>query len=135
MLAYAAGGEHPLRRDCARLIETIADARVDATTTVEVIQEFAHVHARRRDRRVAAELANGYAIGLAPLLQPDATVLARGLAIWEETPTLGAFDAVLAAAALENEAVALVSADTAFASVPGLRYVAPGTAEFDELVA
>jgi uncharacterized protein len=106
-----------------------------ATTTVEVIQEFAHVHARRRGRPLAAELANEYAVGLAPLLQPDAAVVARGLAIWEATEALGAFDAVLAAAALEAGADALVSADAAFAGVPGLRHVMAGTAELKSLLA
>lgn len=134
ILAYAAGGEHPLRRDCARLITAVADGLVQATTTVEVIQEFAYVYASRRDRAVAARLAGRYAEGLAPLLAPGAETLRRGLALWKRTPGLGSFGAVLAAAALEHDAEALVSADTAFSAVPRLRHVAPGTPRFERLV-
>jgi hypothetical protein len=53
----------------------------------------------------------------------------------ERLPDLGAFDAVLAAAALESRATALVSADRAFASVPRLRFVVIGSRTLDELIA
>ena len=50
------------------------------------------------------------------------------------TWTEWAFDAVLAAVALEAETEALVTADAAFAIVDGLRTVSPGTREFDALL-
>ena len=53
--------------------------------------------------------------------------LDRGLELFEQYPALGAFDAVLAAVAMERRAQALVSADRAFASIPGLRLVDPAT--------
>jgi uncharacterized protein len=133
VLAYAAGAEHPLREPCARFIAAVARGELAATTTVEVIQEFAHVHGRRRPRTVAARLARRYAEGLAPLLVVDADVLDRGLELFERHEALGAFDAVLAAATVASGAEALVSADRAFESVGGLRFVAPGTSEADEL--
>ena len=40
----------------------IRPARSTATTTIEVIQEFCHVRARRRDRTDAAALARSYAL-------------------------------------------------------------------------
>ena len=45
-LVYAVGGEHPMREPSRRLVEAIAAGRIEATTTVEVIQEFVHVRAR-----------------------------------------------------------------------------------------
>jgi uncharacterized protein len=134
VLVYAAGADHPLRDPCARLISAVAHGAIAATTTIEAIQEFAHVHGRRRPRAIAAGLARRYAEGLAPLLVVDADVLGRGLALFERHPALGAFDAVLAAAAMAGGAEALVSADRAFVSVPNLRFVAPATSEFDELL-
>ena len=48
---------------------------------------------------------------------------------------LGAFDAVLAAAALRREHItALVSADRAFASVPLLRHLDPAASDFSAQV-
>ena len=49
VLVYAKGIDHPLRQPCRKLIDLIADGRIEATTTVEVIQEFVHVRARRRE--------------------------------------------------------------------------------------
>ncbi|AGL26143.1 hypothetical protein J113_04715 [Mycobacterium tuberculosis CAS/NITR204] len=57
VLVYAKGAEHPLRDPCRDLVAAIADERIAATTTAEVIQEFVHVRARRRDRSDAAALA------------------------------------------------------------------------------
>lgn len=116
-------------------MDAIALRRVEATTTPEVIQEFAYIRARRHGRADAVELARRYAELLSPLLLVEAVHLDRGLRLFEEHPELGAFDAVLAAAALANDAAALASADGDFAVVPGLRHVAPGTAAFEELLA
>lgn len=134
VLVYAAGADHPLREPCSALMERVAEGDVEATTTVEVIQEFAHVHARRRDRRAVARAARSFAELLAPLLVVDPGDLAAGLDLFERRDSLGAFDAVLAAVALARGADALVSADRAFATVPRLRHVDPGTPEIGALI-
>jgi hypothetical protein len=106
---------------------------VEGTTTPEVIQEFAHIRARRHGRADAVELARRYVELLSPLLVVETDHLGHGLTLFEQHPQLGAFDAVLAAAALANDA-ALVSADADFAVVPGLRFVAPASDAFEELL-
>jgi predicted nucleic acid-binding protein len=125
VLAYAVGADHPFRTSCQRLIRAVADGTIFATTTVEVIQEFAHVRARRRDRKDAAALARDYVELLGPLLVIEETDLREGLRLFEDVPGIGAFDAVLAAAAHVVGAEALVSADAAFSAVPILRHVVP----------
>lgn len=114
VLVYAVGAEHPLRDPCRRLVEAIADGQLEATTTVEVIQEFAHVRSRRRGRSDAARLSNDYAELLAPLITVSPEDLRAGLTLFEHHERLGAFDAVLAATAGAHEATALVSTDSAF---------------------
>jgi hypothetical protein len=64
--------------------------------------------------------------------QPD---LDLGLTLFERTPTIGAFDAVLAAVALNRRAEALISADRAFGEVPGLNWIDPATSALDRLLA
>jgi predicted nucleic acid-binding protein len=128
VLVYAKGADHPLRDPCRRLIAAIAGRQIEATTTVEVVQEFVHVRARRRDRADAALLGSDYIELLAPLLPVTAEHLRRGLSLFEGTQRLGAFDAVLTAAALDAGASALVSADTAFAEAPDLPHVIPDAA-------
>ncbi|HEX5852262.1 MAG TPA: PIN domain-containing protein [Solirubrobacteraceae bacterium] len=125
VLVYAKGAEHPLRDPSRRLIAAVAEGKVQATTTVEVIQEFVHVRARRRGRADAVALGSDYSELLSPLLTVTGEHLRRGLSIFEHTEELGAFDAFLAAAALDAGAQALVSADKAFASLPTLAHVTP----------
>lgn len=134
VLVYATGSEHPLREPCRRIVHAIADGLVQATTTVEVVQEFTHVRGRRRPRADAAELGAAYADLLAPLLVVTLAELQAGLRLYRDSEGLGAFDAVLAAAALAAHADAIVSADTAFSQVPGLGHVFPDGPSVDRLI-
>lgn len=133
ILVHAAGAEHPLRDPSQALLRAIGERRItDATTTIEVIQEFAHVRARReRSRTKAVELARDYTLALAPLLLTDVAELRDGLVLFGEVAQLGAFDAVLAAVALRHSAT-LVSADRAFAEVPGLHHLDPASPDLFE---
>lgn len=125
VMVYAVGGSHPLREPCRAILQAISDRAVTATTTVEAIQEFAHVHARRRPRIDAARLARRYAESLAPLVTPSAEDLVEGLHMFERYVSLGSFDCILAATAMSNNVEALVSADNGFAAVRGLNHVNP----------
>jgi predicted nucleic acid-binding protein len=125
VLVYAKGTEHPLRDPSRRLIAAVANSELQATTTVEAIQEFVHVRARRRGRSDAVALGNDYSDLLSPLLSVTGDDLRHGLAIFERSEQLGALDAVLAATALSAGAQALVSADSAFAAIPSLPHVIP----------
>jgi uncharacterized protein len=135
ILVYSKGTEHPLREPSRALVEAIAAGIIQATTTPEVIQEFVHIRARRRARHDAAELGRSFAELLSPLLIVAHAHLISGLRLFERHPKLGAFDAVLAASALDNQAEALVSADATFGHVRSLKHVMPGTAAFQRLLA
>jgi hypothetical protein len=125
VLVYAVGAEHPLREPCSRLVEAIGAGAIQATTTVEVIQEFVHVRARRRGRSDGARLGNDYAELLAPLLSVTPEHLLMGLVLFERHERLDAFDAVLAAASAARGATALVSADAGFRDLPEIAHVTP----------
>ena len=131
VLVYAVGDDHPLREPCLRVLAAHRDGSVRATTTMEVLQEFAHVYARRHGRAAAVEVASRYADALDPLVTgiPDLRI---GLDLFARHPELGAFDAVLAGVALHHAADALISADRAFGVIAGLRWVDPAS---DELAA
>lgn len=131
VLVYAVGDDHPLRQPCRRLIELVRDGVVEATTTVEVIQELVHVRARRRPRADAAQVGLDFSTLLSPLLRPEAAHLELGLDLFRQKKQLGAFDAVLAATAMAVSASALVSADRSFASVPGLHHLDPAATQFE----
>jgi predicted nucleic acid-binding protein len=134
VLVYAVGGRHALAKPSQVLLEAIERGAVPATTTPDVIQEFVHVRARRHGRSDAARIGRGYAELLSPLVMAGRSALEQGLSIFERIPKLGAFDAVLAATALEADADGLVSADAAFAEIPRLRFLELGSPALRELV-
>lgn len=133
VLSYAVGGEHPLREPCRRLLRAHGDGRVTAATTVDVIQEFVHVRARRRSRADSVALARQYLAALS-LLVTRVEDLDLGLTLFEQHASLGAFDSVLAAVALNQRVESLVSADRAFGDVPNLPWVDPATPKLDHLI-
>lgn len=61
--------------------------------------------------------------------------LDRGMRLFADHPGLGSFDAVLAGVAIGHGAEALVSADSGFAGIPGLRWIDPATPALDALLA
>lgn len=126
VLVYAVGGEHPLREPCRRIVQEIGTGRIAASTTVEVIQEFAHVRARRRGRADARALSLEFVDLLSPLIQAGESDLVRGLGLFEQYDSLGAFDAVLAAVVLgRDHLTGLMSADRGFAGITGLAHHDP----------
>jgi hypothetical protein len=133
VLVYAVGEEHPLRDPSRRVLQAVADGGLRATTTVEVIQEFAHVRAQRRPRADAATLGRQIAELLGPLVSVTDADLQKALQLFQRHERLGAFDSLLAAAALRLDASALISGDVAFGKVTGLRFVALGSPELEAL--
>ncbi len=131
VLVYAVGVDHPLRAPCRSIIAAAAEGTMAATTTVEVIQELVHVRARRRDRHDAASLGRDYSLVLGPLLTIGDDTLRAGLDLFEAHPSLGAFDCVLAAAAI-HEGATLVSADRGFATIDRLHHVDPAEPDLAE---
>ena len=133
ILVYAVGDQHPLREPCRRVLAAHADGRIEASTTVEAIQEFVHVRARRRTRDDAVALARSFAQAFDLLVfTPDDLDL--GLSLFVRHPNLGAFDALLAGAALNHGAEALISADRAFAAIPGIRWIDPTGSGLGEIL-
>lgn len=134
VLVYAVSDHHPLVEPSRRLIEAASTGRVHVTTTIDVIQEFTHVRTRRYGRRDAVRDARRYATLLSPLISVDENDLDDGLQIYERAERLDSFDAVLAAAAINRDADALVSADIAFSGIRRLRHVDPATPALEELM-
>jgi len=135
VLVYAVGADHRLRDPCRRIVGAIRDGAIDASTTVEVIQEFVHVRARRVGRRRAVRDGGDFTNLLTPLLVADADDLARGLALFERHEGLDCFDAVLAAATLGRETEGLATADAGFDGIRGLRRFDPAGPELATMLA
>lgn len=133
VLLYAVGTEHELREPCRRLLAAPQSAGL--TTTAGVIQEFVHVRSRRRPRSDALALGRAYLTLLTPLVEVPDPAVEDALGLLDEHTALGAFDAVLAAAARRAGCRAIVTADRAFAKIGELPVVFPNPAGIDGLLA
>jgi predicted nucleic acid-binding protein len=125
VFTYATGTEHPYRDPCRAVLAALADGALIGETSVEVVQEAAHVRVRRSGRRADAR-------ELADRIQRACTVhafepadLARALEIFVADESLPMRDAVHAAVALGRGVATLVSADRDFDRVPGVSRVDP----------
>lgn len=125
VLVYAVGDDHALRDPCREVVQRVGQGRLAATTTPEVIQEFAHVRSRRRSREETSELAGTYARLFAPLAVVDAEDLDAGLALFAAALGVGAFDAVLAACAQRRGSQAVISADAGFGDIAEIVHLSP----------
>lgn len=128
VLAYAFGDEHHLREPCRTLLAELG-GESGFSTTVEVIQEFVHVRSRRDGRPLAVDTGRGLAMVLGPLVSTDDDDIARAFDLYLAHPRLGAFDAVLAAAAI-NRGAGVVTAHRGFHAVPGLVVHDPADPDF-----
>ena len=102
VLVYATCADHPLREPAVRLLRDVVASRVSATTTPEVLQEYAHVRARRHGRADAFVQAGRFAEFLGPLTVVSSRDVLEGLRIWSQTSSLGAFNSVVAAVAIAH---------------------------------
>lgn len=128
VIMYAAGGEHPLRDPCGRIIAGIGDGDVDAVTSAEVVQEILHrfVSLRR------AELGRAQAVEaldlFAPVLPITHALMRRVPDLALRYPSLDARDLVHVATCIHEGITEIVSPDRAFDRVAEVHRIDP--AEF-----
>jgi hypothetical protein len=115
VLSLAVGASHPMKVPAQNLFAGIAAGRIRASTTPEVIQEFAHVRGRRTSRAEAVAQALDFATLLSPLTTTLPEDVTHALRLWRDIPRLGSFDSLLVCTAKRVRADSVVSADNAFA--------------------
>lgn len=124
VVAYTLGDDHPLKPPCVASIDAIDAGRIAAHASVELVQELMYHRLRRTDRATAVQQARD-AKSMCVLHDFDMDVLERTLALVASHPRIRGRDAVHAATALEHGIETVLSPDTAFDGIPGLRRVDP----------
>jgi len=122
---YAAGGEHPYKESCARIIMGIARREIEAATDTEVIQEVAyrfHAIGRRAEGLEVAEGVLSLMEEVLPVTRRDAT---RFLELQRSYPFLSTRDAVHVAVMMGAGLGLIISADRHFDGVPEVHRVDP----------
>jgi len=122
---YAAGAAHPLKAVCGKLLDRVAHGSLNATTSVEVIQEILHVYSRRGSIPVAVALGVRSAM-LFPDLLPITRENVMAACQWMvRHPGLSSRDAIHVATMLANSITRIVSTDTDFDRVKEIERIPP----------
>ena len=120
VLVYAATAG-PYRDACARVVEAIAHG-VDARTSTAVLEEAWHVELSGRAGDLTGLAANAYTL-FTPLLAVTDEIVDAALRL--RAHRLGANDRIHVATCARNDLDAILTADTDFDDVRGLRRIDP----------
>lgn len=126
VLIYAAGIEHPSKKPSLRLLEAVAEGRIDGVLDAEVLQEILH-----RYRAIGAwpggRTVYDRAREIFPMVLPiTVDVLDTARALLDRTSGISARDALHAAVVDSYELEGICSYDRGFDRVPGLPRQEPG---------
>jgi predicted nucleic acid-binding protein len=122
VIMYAGGADHPLREPSQILLGRVADGRLDATSSVEVVQEILHRFTALGRAAVGAAMARHTLDLFAPLLPLTEAVMRRVPELVERYD-LSARDLVHVASCIDAGIGLIVSPDRGFDRVGELRRV------------
>ena len=125
VVMYAAGGEHPLKGPCARIIALIGEGGLDATTSVEVVQEILHRYRAIGRTGIGAEQASRTLDLFAPVLPITHALMRRVPDLAARYPSLASRDLVHIATCVHEGIPDIVSADRGFDAVTEIRRITP----------
>lgn len=125
VLIYAAGAAHDLREPCRRILLEIGSNVLEATTSVEVVQEILHRYMSIRRPDVGRQLATETMDVFAPVLPVTHAVMRRVPDLAERYPDLSARDLVHLATCIHEGITEIVSPDRGFDQVTEVRRIDP----------
>lgn len=122
---YAGGADHPFRDPCGAILRRVDEGDLDATTSVEVVQEILHryVSIHRADTGIA--MAREVLDVFAPVLPVTHAVMRRVPALVGAYPALSARDLIHVATCLREGIEVIISPDRAFDQVKEIRRLDP----------
>ena len=126
---YALGKDHPHRVACRRVVDLAGEGVLRGEASVELVQEFLHIRARRSGDRVEAVREAEAVASLCSLHDLTELDLHLALSLFRRTEGIAARDALHAATALNRGIDAILSTDEDSDAVPGLERILPEDAE------
>ncbi len=127
---YAAGGDHPYKEPCARILRMAAAEPRPFVTDSEVLQELMHRYVASGRWLLGREVLHAFAEVMDGLVEPvlaEDVLSASRLA--DRHPDVSARDLVHAAVMQRLGANRIISADTDFDRLPGIDRLDPARVE------
>jgi predicted nucleic acid-binding protein len=128
---YAAGGPHPLKEPCGRILKAVADGAIEAVVDTEVLQELLYVLERRSLLKQGTSLVSSVVELVSRVLPVSAHDTELTCKLLLKSSGLPVRDAVHAAVMMNNGLDTVVTADRHFSMVKGLRCIQPSELETD----
>ena len=122
---YAAGAEHTYKKPCIDVIRAVAEGRLAANTSVEVVQEILYVLLRRGRVRDASRLCHNVLQLFPAMMSVTREDMARAATLARDLETLPARDLVHLACMANHGMNTIVTADKHFDQVSGISRVDP----------
>ncbi len=123
---YAAGGDHPLKEPCARILRIVAEDPRPFATDSEVLQELLHRYLAQGRWTLGREVLAAFADAMHGRVEPvhaEDVLTASGLA--DHHPGASARDLVHAAVMQRMGTGRIISADTDFDRIEGVERLDP----------
>jgi len=125
IVMYAAGADHPYRSACRAILEDVGAGRLDAETSVEVVQEIGHRFVSIGQPERAHDLTVATLDLFAPVLPITHAVMRRVPALMARYPRLDSRDLVHVATCVHEGITQIVSADRAYDDVAEVTRIDP----------
>lgn len=125
VLMYAAGGEHSLQRPCRLVVDAIGARSIEATTSVEVVQEILHRYLAIGRAAGGLALAEETLELFAPVLPLTHALMRRVPDLARRYPGLAARDVLHLATCIHEGIAEIVSTDRGFDGVSEVRRIPP----------
>ena len=122
---YTVGAEHPLREACRTVVRQVKAGRLDATTSVEVVQEIHHRYRLVRRPDLGITLARDVMDTFAPVLPVTHAVMRRVAVLATRYPRLESRDLVHVATCIVEGIETIITPDAGFDVVTEVRRVDP----------
>ena len=123
---YAAGGDHPLKEPCVRILRSVAEDPQPFVTDSEVLQELLHRYMALRRWELGREVLRAFAEAMdgriEPVLAEDVLSASR---LVDRNPGVSARDLVHAAVMRRLGTNRIISADTDFDHLAGFDRLDP----------
>ena len=124
---YAAGREHPYRDSCRLVMTDIAEGLIQAAIDTEIIQELLYRYGALGQPLTGVEIAN-YLLTLVPNIYPVVPEdIQLAVKLYEKYASKGvqARDIIHVAVMMNNGLPQIISTDTHFDKIPGVRRYDP----------
>lgn len=121
IILYSLGREHPLREPCRKLIARIASGEIAANIDIEVLQEILYVYTYRNERAKGIAVCR-YLLDIFP--NPFSVTkndISATISFMDKYPSLVSRDAIHAAVVLNNKLKGIISEDSDFDMIKGLK--------------